>query len=164
MKVTFYGSIAMAAIAAQTAKADGIFDDEPDSYAQLYENAADYADTEATELMELESGDEGESLPDNWAELDEDEYEDGLDLAEIEGAPKGCNPKKAQPKAGKKAKIDNMKNQAKAKIVAAKDKAKKKVDGRKKAVDDRKKRVAIRKAQIAKKVRAQRAAVQLRKK
>ena len=161
MKVTFYGSIAVAAIAAQSAKADGIFDDEPESYAQLYEDAADYADTNATELMELDES-EDTNLPDNWAELDEDEYEMGLDFAETEKA-KGCRIKKANPKAAKKAKISNVKNSVKQKIVSAKDKAKKKVDGRRKAVDQRKKRAAIRKAQIAKKVRAQRAAVNLRK-
>ena len=164
MKVTFYGSIAVAAIAAQTAKADGFYDEqEGDSLAQLYdESPAGYADTEATSLVELESGDE-ENSP-NWAELEgeSDLGDEGVDLAEVEG--KKVKMKKSLPKAGKKAKLTNMKIQSKAKIASAKEKAKKKVDSKKTVVNKRKARVAVRKQNINKKVRAQKNASAMKRK
>ena len=112
--------------------------------AQLYDEQAAYADTEATSLMELGSEDEG--AEENWAELqNESEFgeDDGLDLAEVEG--KKITIKKKLPKAGKKAKTMSMKQQSKARINAAKEKAKKKVNAKKAGIEKRKKRVAIRK-------------------
>mmetsp|Transcript_1206 Transcript_1206/g.1842 ORF Transcript_1206/g.1842 Transcript_1206/m.1842 type:complete len:150 (-) Transcript_1206:1532-1981(-) len=149
MKVTFYGGIAVAAIAAQAAKAVVVEEEDEQFYAQLFNDvqAAPYAETEASSLAELESqGDESD-----FAEVDS---EDDSDEWSTELAQNACKPVIKKPLKVKlaKGKAAAAKTATKAKIAAAKEKGKKKVNAKKAAVDHKKKTTVTRKAAIGQKL------------
>ena len=165
MKVTFYGSIALAAIAASSAKAHGHSEEDDNFDMAQYDDSANFgdnlaeADTEAglESLADAEFGDEN-TEEDQWAEVDDFEDLDEPDMLTQAGGVK-AKPAKAQTKT----KLAAMKVASKKKIAAAKQKLQKGKEAKKTKLLKQKKVMANRKAEIKKRQRAQKNAVALKK-
>ena len=115
---------------------------------------------------DLEFGSEDEDAEDNWAEVDDSEFDNAPENF-IEVAADGIKLKKASIKkpikTASKGKISSMKVASKAKVAAAKQKMNKTVSAKKAKAEKRKAVVSTRKAEISKRVRAQKNATTMKK-